>query len=172
MGWKDCMRSKEVINAYHKEWYQKNKERIAKVSKAWRLANPEKVKATKAKTRAKRKEKEVECSRLYRLKNKDKIAAYAKQYREDNKSRIYARNRARKHKMLMTQMPIWANKSEMDVVYEQARRKSQIEGILYHVDHIIPLNNNLVSGLHIYTNLQVIPAKENIKKSNTFTIES
>ena len=166
------MRSKEVINAYHREWYQKNKERISKVTKAWRLANPEKVKATKAKANSKRREENCEYSQQYRLNNKDKVSAYNKQYREDNKSRIYARNRARKHKMLMTQMPIWANKSDMDVVYEQARRKSQIEGILYHVDHIIPLNNNLVSGLHIYTNLQVIPAKENIKKSNTFTIDN
>ena len=159
-------------SSYAVYWYHQNKERIAKQRKAWRLANPDKVKAQKEKSQAKRRDKNAEYAKQYRLKNTDKVAAYNKQYREDNKSRIYARNRARKHKMLMTQMPIWANKSEMDVVYEQARRKSQIEGILYHVDHIIPLNNNLVSGLHIYTNLQVIPAKENIKKSNTFTIDN
>ena len=159
-------------SSYAVYWYHQNKERIAEQRKAWRLANPDKVKAQKEKSQAKRRDKNAEYAKQYRLKNIDKVAAYNKQYRENNKSRIYARNRARKHKMLMTQMPPWANKSEMDVIYEQARRKSQIEGILYHVDHIIPLNNELVSGLHIYTNLQVIPAKENIKKSNTFTIDN
>ena len=38
------------------------------------------------------------------------------------------------------------------------------------VDHIIPLNGKLVLGLHIPSNLQVIPWDENISKSNKFVI--
>ena len=59
-------------------------------------------------------------------------------------------------------IPPWADKEAIAEIY--AARPAG-----YHVDHVIPLFGKLVSGLHVESNLQHLPARENMKKNRSFT---
>lgn len=68
-------------------------------------------------------------------------------------------------------MPEWLDfqqRRQMQLAYELSARRSVETGVLHHVDHIVPINGEQVCGLHVPWNLRVIPATENMAKSNFF----
>jgi hypothetical protein len=55
-------------------------------------------------------------------------------------------------------------------IYEISHIRTQETGFAWHVDHVVPLQGKLVSGLHVWYNLAVIPATVNQSKNNSFEI--
>ena len=107
-------------------------------------------------------------------KYRDKHLAKRKRYVENNRAKVNALAKAYKIRK-KNRIPIWVDKEHMWLikeVYELAQLRSKHFGYSWHVDHIIPLQGELVSGLHVIENLRVIPAVENIKKKNKFEIDN
>lgn len=71
----------------------------------------------------------------------------------------------------LKRMPAWCDKSAMRAVYEEARRLTLATGIVHQVDHFYPLQGEIVSGLHVPTNLQILTGSENCQKSNRYEVE-
>ncbi len=58
-------------------------------------------------------------------------------------------------------MPAWADTDKISDIYNSRKDHE-------HVDHIIPLKNDIVCGLHVHNNLICISKKENLEKNNKF----
>lgn len=132
----------EAAKARVKQWRIENPEKTRLMLGAWRAANLEKVKAVRKKS-----------VRRWRDKYPEKAAHYVRQY-QMNKRKA---------------MPAWADKKAILAFYEQARQLTKETGIMHHVDHILPINHPELCGLHVETNLQVLPGYENARKSNRLT---
>lgn len=56
--------------------------------------------------------------------------------------------------------------------HDLRKLRNEITGFEWHVDHIIPLKGREASGLHIWSNIQVIPKVINLKKGNKIAIHA
>ena len=135
------------------------------------------------------------CQQKSYLKRRERILAQKRKYYEQNRSKLivehrqwYSRNqKANSARMLIWQRnnralctsyaikrravkknatPQWANHFFIHQIYDLARRRTQVTGIIWNVDHIVPLTSPLVCGLHVEHNLRVIPASKNKSKGN------
>ena len=120
-------------------------------AKKRRLANPEKEKAN---------------LQAWRALNKDKTRKHKRDFQERNRAhRCAYQNAHRAEKLQRT--PVWADMDAVKGIYELCGIFRRI-GLDLHVDHIVPLKGEKVSGLHVENNLQLLHRLENISKKNRF----
>lgn len=134
-----------------RKWKRDNPETHAAINREWAARNPKSIK----KTKAKRVNKDLDS--FYKLSRK-RTRAFSKRH----PSRIRA-NTARQRARRMCRVPAWADHEVIKFFYECCPKG-------FHVDHIIPLQGELISGLHVETNLQWLPAADNIRKANSFVV--
>jgi hypothetical protein len=165
-------KNKQKILAKAKVYYENNKERIcenSKENKKQHYQNNKEIYKLKAENWvAENKEQSTENKKNWVIKNKQKINKYFREWKALNKCKVYAWT-AKRRGALLNATPSWLSKEELNKIsefYICAEMFAMYTGEKYHVDHIIPLRGKTVNGLHVPWNLQVIPAKENLVKSN------
>ena len=96
------------------------------------------------------------------------VRQYKDRHKEKNPEYYKALTSVRKRRH-RNATPPWITKEEklqIRQMYLQAQKLTKMTGERYVVDHIIPLLNDSVCGLHVPWNLQIMTQEENLKKSN------
>jgi hypothetical protein len=149
----DCR--KAIMKTNRAKYYARTRESALANIKEWRKNNEERRRAVR--------KAEYE-------KNADIARQAARKYRQENKAKVNAWSR--KHQLARTRRtPLWLSADDhwmIEQAYELAQLRSNLFGFEWQVDHVVPLQGKLVSGLHTPYNLQVIPARDNRSKSNRF----
>jgi hypothetical protein len=149
-----------------KSYRERNKEYLVARAIAWAKANPERVRLIDKRRNAKPGRLVNSLARLARwqLENPGK----AKEARLEslkrftkNKPHMISARRARRRATKLMATPKWGQEGINDV-YLEARYFGM------EVDHIVPLINKTVCGLHVVHNLQLLTEAENRAKRNKF----
>lgn len=148
---------KACQSRYFSAWRELNSAHQAERLRIWYLN------ADKEKLRPKKRASH----RRWRARNVEKERVRRAMWKQNNKALVNDATRRRQTKLVHA-MPRWANKTAIKTFYQLARRRTEETGMAWHVDHIVPLRSQIVCGLHVEANLQVIPANENHKKYNRY----
>ena len=138
--------NKEHIKEYQKEWCENNPEYHKEYGKEYYQGNIMDCK---------------ERMKEWYQDNKEHAKERMKEYGRSPKAKAATRLKQHKKKL---RVPPWYDHKKVIAIYKE----SAALGLLYHVDHIVPLFGEFVSGLHVHYNLQVITAEENLSKGNSF----
>lgn len=148
------------------------------------LKDPTKAKAAAAKFRAANPEKTAAWSKRARDAKPDYMPQYLADYYARNSEAIKARVRERAERLREELKPVnaaramrrivkkrsatppWADEVAIRAFYLEAARLTKETGVEHQVDHVIPLQGKTVTGLHVHTNLQVLPKAANQSKGN------
>jgi 5-methylcytosine-specific restriction endonuclease McrA len=132
----------------------------SKIMRERRLVNPKAHRNAVKKYTAKNYTKKLEYNNKYRIDNPDKVTLWKRKDRQVNKARVLADNAMRRTKLISKNTPEIKQMYALRDFY-----KAMSLGEIFHVDHIIPISKG---GLHEISNLQIISAKDNLRKGASY----
>ena len=163
----------EKARASSRNWAKKNPKKATENKLRWAKENREKVLQQGKEYHARNRGNRLAAQKAVRAANPEKYRELTKVWRKENMGYVLAKN-AERRAAKMQRTPAWLTEIDLKnikALYIKARQKTESTGEPWHVDHIIPLQGELVSGLHVPSNLRVIPGIENLKKRHKYEIE-
>jgi hypothetical protein len=143
-------KNKEATRERKRRWYNENKERMREINKKYHFE----------------KRKDTEWVKQQKKR--------ADEHRKNNLGK-YAAKESRRRTAKLNASVSWADQKYIEDLYKNCREAEDIFNnaglnIKFHVDHIVPLQNDKVCGLHVEHNLQILTAEDNLSKSNSFEV--
>jgi hypothetical protein len=160
--------NKERIREAQKKYYNDNKETLLQDAQEYRDSHRKQISERNLKKYKSDKQKILTKNRNYYYKNKDRVKAQRDQYRSENLAQHNHRS-ALRHAVKLKATPKWLTEEDIlniKAVYKKAKELQELDGIPREVDHIVPLQGETVSGLHVPWNLQILTKSENSSKKN------
>ena len=114
------------------------------------------------------KEYHAEKHARYHAENRQKLIDYAASRNKENPVAANLANQKLRAKRIK-RVPCWYGELDDFVISEAlslCKDREACTGIKWHVDHMLPLNGESVSGLHVWSNVQCIPGFLNSHKKN------
>jgi hypothetical protein len=165
-------KNKEVIAEKKKIYHEKNKEIIAKKHKEFHLKNRDKLNQRALDYYNKNRDMLLARQADWREKNRDLSRQAAKNWQKNNKPKVLA-SMSKRRSAKINRTPSWLTAEQLlriESLYAESIKRRQETGLDWHVDHIIPLQGKLVSGLHVPENMQIILAQDNVRKGNRYQL--
>jgi len=135
-------KNKATINIKAVIYHESNKEQINNNKKLWYVKNKE-IKLLK--------------NKQWALNNKDKRRAH----------------RSKRRAIELNATPLWLIDQDYKDIQDFYTMAKELENVFpwkQHVDHVIPLQNKSVCGLHVPWNMQILSVKANLEKGNSFVL--
>lgn len=160
--------NKEKMNLASENWKKRNPEKVSERISKYYIANINNKKDNAKKYYLLNKETIIENRKKWYINNTEKAQSFHRKWKEKNPHMVCAII-AKRRAFKKNATPKWLmleHIKQINAFYAFAKKLENKYDKKFHVDHIVPLQNDLVCGLHVPWNLQVLPARDNIKKGN------
>lgn len=180
----------DARGVYWKQYYADNKEHLIARATEWKRANPERHREHSRVDWWKNRDVRIAARKMREIANPEpymechvrkkeakpmlyrQIANKAtRRWRQAHPAEVAAIEQRRRCSKLQA-IPGWYDAHAVVQMYVVAKELRNKTGLQFHVDHVIPLQNANVCGLHTHHNLRVVTAGANLSKHNKFCTDS